>query len=192
MNLLQRCETQLRQQLVRLSLPRNRQLRVAFEDAELRFQRIDLDATGAPEDIKGASFGWPPELANPEVSDERIALWAEAFLEAQLDETPALGQAAPSLLFRTELDSLHAMLDAMRDLDYALYAQQILEAEGPVEEQILLAVESGNWLWVEALLRAAPTLATTQPEDYESLRELAEQCPEEAGRTRVLEILNRL
>jgi hypothetical protein len=72
------------------------------------------------------------------------------------------------------------MLAAMRDPDYALFAEQILEAEGSEEDRFLLAIQSGNWLWVEELLRNHPELGTLRP-DGESLFAIAAGCLEPGG-----------
>jgi|GEM_PF-3207368 len=186
MTILARCKRQLDAALATLTLPPRTKLEVSFADGRLELSRLELDGDGEAQDVRQGSFSRGVETELP-VREERVALWAKALLTMSLDDGPMLSQGAPGLLFRPELDTEAAMLAAMRDPDYALFAEQTLEASGPDEGQIVAAVQSGNWLWVGDLLAKNAALADVES-DGSPLIELAEESSE-PGAARCLELL---
>jgi hypothetical protein len=188
MSLLDLCARQLLLALEETPAPPGVRWRVEHAPGQLRFEIVRVDDRGEPLDVATAEFAGLPER-EPAVapSGERLALWARVFLRAQLEEPPARTAANPALVLRAELADDDAMLEAMRDPDYGLFAQQISEAEGDEEACCVEAVRSGNWLWLGDLLARNPSLATRRP-DGESLLTVAAECPE-PGAARVIELL---
>jgi len=188
MSIIADCARSLSAAIDAAAVPDDRRFEVQHEPGCLRFVIHERDESGALAPTRFAEFV-RDESAFPAVSPNRLALWASAFVQAQLDDPPALSQASLGLLHRGELADLAAMLAAMRDVDYGLFADQILEASGDDQEQIVEAVRAGNWLWVEDLLRENPALARLEV-DGEPLSTIAEECLEPGGE-RVREMLAR-
>ncbi|MDP3275220.1 MAG: hypothetical protein Q8Q09_08505 [Deltaproteobacteria bacterium] len=185
MDIVEVCRTYLQDQLALVPMPVGKKLEIGGEDGCLELIVYGLDEEQNLVPTSSATFV-RASRDEPNVSSEKLTIWAAAFVRAQLDE-PALSQASPGLLYRDELVDEEAMLAAMRDPDYALFAEQILEAEGSKEDQFVLAIQSGNWLWVEELLRNHPELTTLRP-DGESLFDRAAECLEPGG-ARVIDLL---
>ncbi|MDP2345976.1 MAG: hypothetical protein Q8O67_33860 [Deltaproteobacteria bacterium] len=178
--ILEACAKHINNQLKHVSIPAKTRFDVQMKEDELEVLVISVDEHCEIADVRSASFGVlehidMPTLGQP-VPEARLELWSRAFLRAQLDDEPALTQAGPALLFRAELTTEADMLGAMRDPDYALWAEQILEESGPdlsPRERCERAVRSGNALWVDDLVTAHPELL--KPGDEEPLLHLAAQ-----------------
>lgn len=185
MDIVEVCRKCLQDQLATVTIPAGKKLEIGGEDGCLEVVVYGLDEEQCLVPTGSATFV-RSSRDEPNVSPEKLAIWAAAFVRAQLDE-PVLSQASPGLLYRDELADEEAMLAAMRDPDYALFAEQILEAEGSEEDRFVLAIQSGNWLWVEELLRNHPELRELRP-DGESLFDIAAECLEPGG-ARVSDLL---
>ena len=187
MDIVEVCRKCLQDQLATVTIPAGKKLEIGGEDGCLEVVVYGLDEEQCLVPTGSATFV-RSSRDEPNVSPEKLAIWAAAFVRAQLDE-PVLSQASPGLLYRDELADEEAMLAAMRDPDYALFAEQILEAEGSEEDRFVLAIQSGNWLWVEELLRNHPELRELRP-DGESLFDIAAGCLEPGG-ARVVDLLRK-
>ncbi len=179
--ILETCAQHLASELAHRSLPENFRIDIEMTEDRLEVFLERKNSDGEVPTVWSASFGVLADSEMSQLSDmpeARLELWSRAFVTAQLDEEPALTAAGPALLFRDELETEDDMLRAMRDMEYASWAQQILESapQTPPREACEQAIESGNALWVNDLLTVAPELLQSSPEEESLLHLAAQQC----------------